>query len=100
MRTSSEASRGMVFITAHLPPEPSVGWTMMLLAELVTVSNRVGSTRARLEKSRMLAELLRQATPDEVAIAVAYLSGALPQRKIGLGYATIHRLAETPAAGT
>jgi DNA ligase-1 len=72
---------------------------MMLLAELVAVSNRVGSTRARLEKIRLLAELLRKATPDEVAIAVAYLSGALPQRKIGLGYATIHRLAETPAAG-
>lgn len=70
----------------------------MKLADLVAVSSRVGSTRARLEKIRLLADLLRQASPDEVAIAVAYLSGALPQRKIGLGYATIHRIAETAAA--
>ena len=72
----------------------------MLLGELVAVSNRVGSTRARLEKIRLLAELLRKATPDEVAVGVAYLSGALPQRKIGLGYATVHRMAETPAAAS
>ncbi|HVE87937.1 MAG TPA: ATP-dependent DNA ligase [Myxococcales bacterium] len=71
----------------------------MLLAELVAVSNRVGSTRARLEKVRLLSELLRRATPDEVAIGVAYLSGALPQRKVGLGYATVHRIAQTPPAG-
>jgi len=71
---------------------------MMLLAELVAASNKVGSTRARLEKIRLLAELLRKATPEEVAVAVAYLSGALPQRKIGLGYATVRRMAETPAA--
>jgi DNA ligase-1 len=40
---------------------------------------------------------LRSATPDEAPIAVAYLSGELPQRQIGVGWAAL-RDAPPPAA--
>ena len=37
----------------------------------------------------MLAAALREAGPLEVPIAVAYLSGELPQRQIGVGWAAL-----------
>ncbi|MEP7224600.1 MAG: ATP-dependent DNA ligase, partial [Actinomycetota bacterium] len=39
-----------------------------------------------------LAECIGRATPDEVAIAVAYLSGELPQGTIGVGWAALREL--------
>jgi DNA ligase 1 len=62
---------------------------MTLLAHLVEVSRRVGATSARLAKVRELAECLRQLEPAEIAIAVAYLSGEIPQGRIGIGYAVL-----------
>ena len=56
---------------------------------LVDVSQRVAATSARLAKVRELAEVLRALAPDEVEIAVAYLSGEVPQGRIGLGYAQL-----------
>ncbi len=70
----------------------------MLLLDLVTVSTRVGSTRARLEKIRALAELLAKLGPEEVALGVSWLSGALPQGRIGIGYSTVRKTAEVPPA--
>jgi len=61
----------------------------MLLAELVTVSQQVAATSGRLAKIELLAAALRSAGPLEVPIAVAYLSGELPQRQIGVGWATL-----------
>jgi len=61
----------------------------MLLAELVAVSREVAATSGRLAKIGLLAGALRQAGPLEVPIAVAYLSGELPQRQIGVGWATL-----------
>ena len=52
----------------------------MLLAELAEVSRAVAATRARLVKIETLAGALRSAETGEVPIAVAYLSGELPQR--------------------
>jgi DNA ligase 1 len=70
----------------------------MLLATLVDVSRRVAATRSRREKRAHLAELLRQLHPDEARVAVAYLTGALPQGRIGLGPAVLRRLAGGPPA--
>jgi ATP-dependent DNA ligase I len=70
----------------------------VLLAELAEVSRAVAATRARLAKIEALAAALRAATPDEAPIAVAYLSGELPQRQIGVGWAAL-RQAPPPAAG-
>ncbi|HEX3955261.1 MAG TPA: ATP-dependent DNA ligase [Trebonia sp.] len=61
----------------------------MLLAEVASVSREVGATSARLGKVAALAAALRAASPDEVPVVVAYLSGELPQRQIGVGWATL-----------
>jgi ATP-dependent DNA ligase I len=61
----------------------------VLLAELAEVSRTVADTRARLAKIEALAAALRSATPHEAPIAVAYLSGELPQRQIGVGWAAL-----------
>ena len=61
----------------------------MLLTEIAEVSRAVATTGARLAKIEMLAGALREAGPREVPIAVAYLSGELPQRQIGVGWATL-----------
>jgi len=61
----------------------------VLLAEIAEVSREVATTSARLAKIEALATALRQAGPLEVPIAVAYLSGELPQRQIGVGWATL-----------
>ena len=60
-----------------------------LLADLVSTSRRVGETRARSVKTGALAELLRRLGPQEIDIAVAFLSGHLRQGRIGLGPAAI-----------
>ena len=69
----------------------------MLLAEIAGVSRAVATTSARLAKIETLAAALREAGPLEVPIAVGYLSGELPQRQIGIGWAAL-RDGFTPAA--
>ncbi|MGH8698046.1 MAG: hypothetical protein ACREVS_16300, partial [Burkholderiales bacterium] len=69
---------------------------MPRLAELVTASRRVGATASRLRKVAELAALLRRLQPEEIEIAVAYLSGETRQGKLGIGYAT---LAEARSGG-
>jgi DNA ligase 1 len=61
----------------------------VLLDDLAQTSAAVAATPARLVKTRLLAQCLRRAQPDEVPIVVAYLSGELRQRRTGLGYAAL-----------
>ncbi|MFY9822060.1 MAG: ATP-dependent DNA ligase, partial [Thermoanaerobaculia bacterium] len=61
----------------------------MRLADLVTTSHRVAETRSRSEKIAALADLLRRLAPEEIDVAVAWLSGNLRQGRIGLGGAAI-----------
>ena len=61
----------------------------MLFSELAEASRAVSETRARSTKIELLAACLSRLTPDEVEIAVAFLSGELRQGKIGVGYAAI-----------
>jgi len=72
----------------------------MLLAEIASVSRAVATTSARLAKIEALATALRAAGPLEVPIAVAYLSGDLPQRQIGVGWATLRGGFAPAAAAT
>ena len=44
----------------------------------------------------MLAELLSKAPPDEVALATAYLCGAVPQDKLGVGWAGLSAAGAAP----
>ena len=66
---------------------------MTLLAEIVSTSARIGATPSRLAKARGIAALLEQLAPEEVGIAVSYLSGELPQGRIGVGYAALQAAA-------
>src|SRR6202043_2856297 len=74
--------------------------SMTLLANLVETSQRVGATSGRLAKIRELAALIRTLQPDEIETAVHYLSGELPQGRIGIGYATLRTAASNPPAAT
>ena len=69
-----------------------------LLAALVEASARAAETSSRLAKRDAIASLLRGAEPDEVEIAVAWLSGEARQGRIGVGWATLAALRGTPAA--
>ena len=71
---------------------------MTLLAALVQASQRVGASAARRVKVSELAALLKMLTPEEIDIGVHYLSGEIPQGKIGIGYAAVRAAAATPAA--
>jgi DNA ligase-1 len=71
----------------------------MLLAEIAQASEDVAATPPRLGKVTRLADCLALASVDEVAIAVAYLSGSLPQGTVGVGWAALRELppaAESP----
>jgi len=61
----------------------------VLLTELVLISQAVAATPRRSVKIDEIAGLLRQARPDEVPAVVAFLSGELLQRQIGVGYAAL-----------
>ena len=70
----------------------------MLLIDVATTSVDVGGSTSRLAKIARIAELLGRAKSDAtlVATVVAWLSGELPQRQIGVGYAALRSL--PPAA--
>ena len=61
----------------------------MLLTELVLTSQAVAATPRRGAKIDKIAGLLRTASPAEVPAVVAFLSGELLQRQIGVGYAAL-----------
>ena len=69
---------------------------MRLLAELVLASGRVAATPSRLAKLRILADCLRALAPQEVEVAIAYLSGEIPQGRLSLGYAALQAAARPP----
>jgi len=63
----------------------------MLLQALVEVSKQVAGTSGRLAKIKLLADLLQQASADEIEIVIAYLSGTIRQAKVGVGWATLEK---------
>jgi DNA ligase-1 len=63
------------------------------LIDIAGASAEVGATSARLAKIARIADLLRHAgaggDPKLVAVVVSWLSGELPQRQIGVGWAAL-----------
>jgi DNA ligase-1 len=59
------------------------------LNALVVTSNHVAATSGRLAKIKLLADLLKQASPDEIELAIAYMSGTIRQSRVGVGWATL-----------
>ncbi|MEV6106591.1 ATP-dependent DNA ligase [Streptomyces sp. NPDC051940] len=61
----------------------------MLLADVARTSLEITATSSRTDKTTLLAELFRKTEADEAPIVVTYLAGRLPQRRIGVGWATL-----------
>jgi ATP-dependent DNA ligase I len=59
------------------------------LADLVETSRRVAEVSGRLKKIDLIASLLASVPPEEIEIAVAFLSGSVRQSKLGIGYAAL-----------
>jgi DNA ligase-1 len=68
------------------------------LATVVEASARAAATGSRLGKRDAIAACLRAAEPDEIDIAVTYLSGETRQNKLGIGYAAVSALRGESAA--
>lgn len=66
---------------------------IVLLDELVRTSAAVTATSSRRAKIEAIANLLRRAEQPEVPVAVAFLSGELRQRQIGVGYGALRDIA-------
>ncbi|OBB01394.1 ATP-dependent DNA ligase [Mycobacteriaceae bacterium 1482268.1] len=68
----------------------------MLLVDVATASAEVGASSARLAKIARIADLLAAAAKRGdarlVAVVVSWLSGDLPQRQIGVGWAALRSL--------
>jgi DNA ligase 1 len=65
---------------------------MLRLLDLAATSEAVSRTSSRTAKTEAIAGLLTRAEPSEVRAAVAFLSGRLTQRQIGVGYAQLREL--------
>jgi DNA ligase-1 len=70
----------------------------MRLADLVATSSEVAKTSGRLDKIARLADLLRCAAPGDIPLAVAFLTGAPRQGRIGMGGARIFGARPSAAA--
>ncbi len=70
----------------------------MLLASVVETSRRVADTSKRLEKIALLAALLGQLSPLEIEIVVPFLVGQTRQGRMGIGYAAVRDVRNSPAA--
>jgi ATP-dependent DNA ligase I len=70
---------------------------VVLLKEVVRTSEAVAAAPGRRTKIAEISALLSRATLGEVPVAVAFLSGELRQRQIGVGYAALAKLLAAPA---
>jgi ATP-dependent DNA ligase I len=72
----------------------------VLLDEIAGTSTAVAASSARLAKVERLAACLRRLEPGEVHPGVAFLSGELRQRQIGVGWAALRDAPDPTAAPT
>lgn len=72
----------------------------MQLADLVELVGRLRATSKKGEKTSLLAEFLGRSHEEEINLAAHYLTGSLPQGKIGIGWRMLERvLSNAPAIG-
>ncbi len=69
----------------------------MQLNEVVEASASVAGDRSRLRKTAVLAGLLGSASPAELPVVVAWLSGEIPQGRLGVGWRSLAKLQAAPA---
>ncbi|HEX6794924.1 MAG TPA: ATP-dependent DNA ligase, partial [Casimicrobiaceae bacterium] len=73
---------------------------MTRLSEVAATSRRVAETPSRNAKIAAIAHTLRRLAPDEIAIAVAWLSGETRQGRSGIGYALLTDASRSHPAAT
>ena len=70
----------------------------MELARLVGAVDHVRATTKKSEKVRILADTLRATRGHDTVLTALYLSGSVPQGKIGIGWNLIQQaMEETPS---
>ena len=68
----------------------------MNLQSVVDTSIAVAATRSRLAKRAAIAQCFRIATVEDLPLMTHYLSGTLPQGKIGVGVSLLKAIGDTP----
>ncbi|MGH8862374.1 MAG: ATP-dependent DNA ligase [Jatrophihabitantaceae bacterium] len=71
---------------------------MTALADVAAASADVGATSSRLAKAARLVEVLQATDAGDIAVVVSWLSGELPQRQIGVGWAALRSLPDPAPA--
>ncbi|MEO9330199.1 ATP-dependent DNA ligase [Gordonia aurantiaca] len=69
----------------------------MRLIDVVATSADVARDRSRTRKTELLAGLLAAAADDELPIIVAWLSGEIPQGRLGVGWRSLSKPVSQPA---
>ncbi|MFC9979037.1 ATP-dependent DNA ligase [Gordonia sp. NPDC127522] len=69
----------------------------MRLIDVVETSADVARDRSRIRKTTVLADALSQATDEELPVVVAWLSGEIPQGRLGVGWRSLFKLMAPPA---
>ena len=83
-----------------MPPDPDATRRddeLTKFAAVVDASTEVASTRSRRSKITTIAALLQELRPDELTIAIGFLTGEPRQGKIGVGWATIRDSQSAPS---
>lgn len=70
----------------------------MSLITLAETSQKLAKTTSRLEKIAVLDTYLRSLSAHDMALGIHYLSGELPQGRIGVGGAWLYEVSRTPPA--
>ena len=71
---------------------------MTRLADVAEASAEIATTGARSAKTKRLADVLRGAETEDVPTVVAWLSGELLQRRVGVGWAALSTMPASAAA--
>ncbi len=97
---SGELVQGHGWTSGCRPIMPRAILCRMDWARLVELVGRVRATPKKSEKVALIADLLRQTRGRETALVALYLTGTLPQGRIGVGWKTLEpALPSGPAAG-
>src|SRR6188508_72120 len=70
------------------------------LSELVATTEAVRATSSRLEKRALMAALFTRLEPDDLGLAVSFLSGEIPQGRLGVGWKAVGAALAAAADGT
>jgi DNA ligase-1 len=62
---------------------------MLFLKDLVQISEKVSATPKKNEKASLLAHFFKEAKGEEISLVAFYLSGELPQGRLGIGWAML-----------